>query len=78
MILESIFDLGQSCDQSIEPIIPFKMAANVQSMCQYWKKFDLQDLQVMMPLLSLISLQRLLSVAMYCLCWCHSFMCRFL
>ena len=30
-------DLGQ---------IPFKMAANVQSMCQYWKNFDLQELQV--------------------------------
>lgn len=45
---ESIFDRSQSCDQSIEPIIPFKMAANVQSMCQYWKNFDLQDLQVML------------------------------
>lgn len=41
-----MFDRSKSCDQSIEPIIPFKMAANVQSMCQYWKNFDLQELQV--------------------------------
>ena len=38
-------NLAWSCDRSITPMLD-KMAAGVQSMCQYWKNFDLPQLQV--------------------------------